>query len=276
MSARVFERLAVVGLGLIGGSVALGARERGIAREVRGVDPGLVEAGGIPLVSLAEAAAWADGLVLAVPLQEIEPVLAALGPILGEGTLLTDTASVKVPIAESARRLLKHPEACVGAHPMAGGDMSGFAHARPDLFEGAACIITPEGHEPPRTVDRIEQFWQGFGTFTVRRTPAEHDAVCAVLSHAPHAIAFAFARGLPEEGGPELAGQGLRDFIRIAQANPALWSQILLMNRHRVAEEISLFEKHLGGIQEALARADAGALERALAEGERRTRGFDR
>ncbi len=159
---------------------------------------------------------------------------------------------------------------------MAGGDTSGFTHAHADLFEGAACIITPEGHEPPATVDRIEQFWQGFGTFTVRRTPAEHDAVCAVLSHAPHAIAFAFARGLPEEGGPELAGQGLRDFIRIARANPALWSQILLMNRHRVAEEISLFEKHLGGIQEALARADGPALERALAEGQRRTRGFDR
>jgi len=276
VSAHLFERLAVVGLGLIGGSVALGARERGIAREVRGVDPGLREAAGIPLVSLAEAAAWADGLVLAVPLEAIDPVLATLGPLVGKGTLLTDTASVKVPMAESARRLLLHPECCVGAHPMAGGDMSGFDHAHPDLFEGAACIITPEGHEPPPTVDRIEQFWQGFGTFTVRRTPAEHDAVCAVLSHAPHAIAFAFARGLPEEGGPELAGQGLRDFIRIARANPALWSQILLMNRHRVAEEISLFEKHLGGIQEALARADAPALERALAEGQRRTRGFDR
>lgn len=276
MSAPCFERLAVIGLGLIGGSVALGARDRGLAREVRGVDPALGEAGGIPLVPLAEAVAWADGLVLAVPVAAIEPVLAELAGSVRPETLLTDTASVKVPMAEAARRLLPAPERCVGAHPMAGSDASGFAHARPDLFEGAACIVTPQGHEPESVVDRIEQFWQGFGTFTVRRTPEEHDSICAVLSHVPHAIAFAFARGLPGEGTLELAGRGLRDFVRIARANPRLWSEILLRNRVRVAEEISRFEKHLGGIQEALARGDARALEEALAAGERAVRPFAR
>jgi prephenate dehydrogenase len=150
---------------------------------------------------------------------------------------------------------------------MAGGDASGFAHARADLFEGAACILTPEGTEPPEVVDQVEQFWQCLGTFTVRRTPEQHDAITAVLSHAPHVIAYAFARGLPDEEMLRLAGGGLRDFIRIARANPRLWSEILLRNRQRVTEEVAKFEKNLGQILQALGRGDRDQLERILREG---------
>jgi prephenate dehydrogenase len=265
----VFERLAVVGLGLIGGSVALAARSRGAAREVRGVDPDLSEAGGLELVPLAEAAAWADGIVVAVPIEAMEEVLAALSERVRPEAILTDTASLKGQVADAARRHLAAPERCVGAHPMAGGDMSGFAHACPDLFDGAACIITPEGTEPPAVVDRVEQFWQCLGTFTVRRTPEQHDAITAMLSHAPHVIAYAFARGLPDEETLRLAGGGLRDFIRIARANPRLWSEILLRNRQRVTEEVAKFEKNLGQILQAIGRGDRDQLERILREGHR-------
>ena len=116
----LFERLAVIGLGLVGGSVALGARARGLAGEVRGVDPQLESAGPIPLVSLEEAVSWADGLVLAVPVERIEPVLEQLAPCLGPDTIVTDTASVKGPMARAARKWLPDPGRCVGAHPMAG------------------------------------------------------------------------------------------------------------------------------------------------------------
>jgi prephenate dehydrogenase len=262
-----FERLGVIGLGLLGGSVALAARERGLAREVRGVDPALDEAGPIPVLGLEPAARWADAVVLAVPVSALEPVLAALARLLAPDAIVTDTASVKVPVARAVHRLLPHPERCIGAHPMAGGDASGFRHARPDLFEGAPCILTPAGSEPASVVDRVEQFWQGLGTFTVRQTPEEHDALVALLSHAPHAIAFAYAQGLPDAAALRLAGRGLRDFVRIARSNPALWCEILLMNRQRVTDEISRFEKHLGAIQDALARGDRAALERALGEG---------
>ncbi len=262
----VFERLAVIGLGLIGGSVALAARERGAAREVRGVDPALRDAPGIPLISLEEAAAWADALVLAVPVSAIDPTLARLAPLLRPEAVLTDTASVKGPVSASARRHLRDPGRCIGAHPMAGGERSGFAFARPDLFAGATCILTPAPTDPREVVDRIEQFWQCLGALTVQRTPEEHDAICAALSHAPHLIAFAFARGLPERETLRLAGQGLRDFTRIARSNPRLWREILLMNRQRVAEEISRFEKQLGEMQEALARGDGDALEALLRE----------
>jgi prephenate dehydrogenase len=267
VSPPLFERLAVVGLGLVGGSVALAAHEKKLAGEVRGVDPALDDAGPIPLVSLEAAARWADCLVLAVPIESMEAVLAQLAPMIHPETILTDTASVKGAVADAARRLLPEPENMVGAHPMAGGDATGFQHARADLFQGAACILALGGREPARIVDRVEQFWQCLGTFTVRQTPEEHDATVAVLSHAPHAIAYAFAQGLPQGDVLRLAGAGLRDFARIARANPVLWSEILLRNRSRVTEEIARFEKDLGEIVDALARGDRGALERLLTTG---------
>jgi len=264
----LFERLAVVGLGLVGGSVALAAHEKKLASEVRGVDPALDRAGPIPLMSLEDAARWAQGLVLAVPIESMESVLAQLAPMIDREAILTDTASVKGAVADAARRLLPVPENMVGAHPMAGGDAMGFQHARADLFQGAACILALGGQEPAPVVDRVEQFWQCLGTFTVRQTPEEHDATVAVLSHAPHAIAYAFAQGLPQGDVLRLAGAGLRDFARIARANPVLWSEILLRNGSRVAEEIARFERNLGEIVDALDRGDRGALERLLTTGQ--------
>jgi len=273
---KVFERLAVVGLGLVGGSVGRGALEFGLAREVRGVDPSLQSAGPIALTSLAQAAHWAEAVVLAVPIGQIEPVVQELSRCLRDDALVTDTASLKVPVAAAARRWLPVPENCVGAHPMAGGDMSGFAHARSDLFQGAACILTPSGNESVETVDRIEQFWQGLGTITVRRTPEEHDAIMAVLSHAPHVVAFAFAQGLPDAGTLGLAGPGLKDFLRIARGNPGLWSEILLRNRQHIAEDIARFKKNLEAILETLGRGDRAALERALQRAQQALHHLDR
>jgi prephenate dehydrogenase len=262
----LIERLAVVGMGLLGGSVALAARKRGVATEVRGVDPHLERAGEFRLVSLDEAAAWAELLVLAVPIDAMEGVLRGLAPHLGPRTLLTDVASVKGPMAELARRCLPDPGRCVGAHPMAGSHASGLEAARADLFEGRTCFVTPAGTESPAVVDRIEQFWQCLGALTVRCTPEDHDAITAALSHAPHVIAFAFARGLPGEEILRWAGPGLHDFIRIARGNPRLWCEILLMNRDRVAEEMARFRSNLEGILGALEREDREALERALEE----------
>ena len=276
MRRPVVGRLGVIGMGLMGGSAALAALERGAASEVRGVDPGLEQAGKIPLVSLAEGAAWADLLVLAVPIDTMAEVMRALAPHLRPETLLTDLASVKAPVAELARRHLPRPEQVVGAHPMTGSHAVGFAAADPDLFAGAPCILALSGVEAPYVVDRIEEFWQCLGAFTVRKSPEEHDAIAAALSHLPHAIAFAYALGLPGDETLELAGPGLRDFIRIARSNPKLWCEILLMNRKRVAEEAARFTKNLGAILEALERADRPQLERVLEKGRASVNELDR
>jgi len=268
LTRPVFERVAVVGLGLMGGSAALAALELGAAGQVRGVDPALADAGAIPLVTLPEAAAWADLLVLAVPLEVMGETLRAAARHLRPTTLLTDLASVKGPVAELARRHLPWPENCVGAHPMAGGDRTGFAAADASLFAGAPCILALSGGETPEVVDRIEEFWQCLGSTTVRMSPEEHDTIAATLSHAPHLIAFAYAAGLPRDHRLGLAGPGLRDFIRIARANPKLWCEILLMNRRRVAEEAARFSKNLGRLLDALSRGDREGLEEALRDGQ--------
>jgi prephenate dehydrogenase len=276
LSEPVFERVAVVGLGLMGGSVALAALERGAAREVRGVDPALRAAGPVPLVSLAEAAGWAELVVLAVPLEAMAATIESLATLVRPQTLLTDLASVKTPVAELARRHLPHPENMVGAHPMAGSDRAGFAAADPGLFAGAPCILALSGGEASYVVDRIEEFWQCLGSRTVRMSPEEHDTIAATLSHAPHLIAFAYAAGLPRDERVELAGPGLRDFIRIARANPKLWCEILLMNRRRVAEEAARFSKQLGRLLDALGRGDREALEEALRDGQETSQKVER
>jgi prephenate dehydrogenase len=219
-------------------------------------------------VPLAEAAAWADLLVLAVPLEAMGDTIRALAPHVRPSTLLTDLASVKAPVAELARRHLPWPENCVGAHPMAGSDRAGFAAAEAGLFAGAPCILALSGGESAYVVDRIEEFWQCLGSRTVRMSPEEHDTIAATLSHAPHLIAFAYAAGLPRDERVDLAGPGLRDFIRIARANPKLWCEILLMNRQRVAEEAARFSKNLGRLLDALGRGDREALEEALRDGQ--------
>jgi prephenate dehydrogenase len=272
----VFDRVAVVGLGLMGGSVARAALERGAAAQVRGVDPALASAGAIPLASLEEAVAWADLVVLAVPIEKMGEVIRAAAPHLRPATLVTDLASVKTPVAELARRHLAHPENCVGAHPMAGSEQVGFEASDPALFADAPCILALSGGEAPEVVDRIEEFWQCLGAFTVRLSPEEHDAIAATLSHVPHLVAFAYAMGLPSDEKLELAGPGLRDFIRIARANPKLWCEILLMNRRRVAEEAARFSKNLGTVLDALGRGDRDELEEALRDGRNNARKLER
>jgi len=159
---------------------------------------------------------------------------------------------------------------------MTGSHAVGFGAADPELFAGAPCILALSGGEAPYVVDRIEEFWQCLGAFTVRKSPEEHDAIAAALSHLPHVVAFAYAMGLPGDERLELAGPGLRDFIRIARSNPKLWCEILLMNRKRVAEEAARFTKNLGAILEALERADRPELERVLEKGRASVNELDR
>jgi len=260
MSPQV-SRLAVLGLGLLGGSVAMAARSRGVAGTIVGAgrsaasQEGARAAGVFDAVGTPEdAVAGADLVVLATPVSAMAPLLRGLAPRLEQGALVTDVGSVKGPVADTLPGLLPPGTHFVGAHPMAGGHRSGIAHARPDLLQDACVVVTPTSGADPEATRRVEGFWRALGARVLRRTPEQHDAAVAWTSHLPHLVAFAFgaALGHAPPGSQALAGPGFRDFTRIARSDAGLWAEILGWNAKAVAGPLQQFASELQGLGRAL------------------------
>ena len=271
--APAFPRLAVIGLGLLGGSVALAARARGVAAHIVGAGRSREStASALRLRAVDEIAAPSDAVrdadlvVLATPVSAMEGELARCAHALRAGALVTDVGSVKSPLTDVLPGLLPPGVVYVGAHPMAGSHERGIAHACADLFEGAACVVTPTHGTPAEAIDRVAAFWRALGARVVLRDPAAHDAEVAWTSHVPHALAFAFARalGVAPDGAREVSGAGVRDFTRIAQSDAELWSEILLANRKSIAGPLQEVARRLAEVSHALDANDVDALERFL------------
>jgi prephenate dehydrogenase len=271
-----FERLAVLGLGLLGGSLAWAARERGLAGEVVGcgrrAEPlrRARERGLVDRVALepAQAVAGADLVVLASPVGAMGRLLAQAAPGLARGALVTDVGSVKALLADTLPGLLPPGATYVGSHPMAGSHEKGPDHARPDLFEGSVCVVTPTPGDPAAAVERVEGLWRAVGARVVRRDPAGHDREVAWMSHVPHVLAFAFARALGEApaGARDVAGPGFRDFTRIARSDAELWADILVANAKAMAGPLARVASELAEVARELEAEDADALERWIAQ----------
>ena len=273
MSGAPFKRLAVVGLGLLGGSVACAARERKLALEVvgagrrqapldRALAAGLVDR----VASPADAVVGADFVLLATPVGTMSRVLSDVASQLEPGALVTDVGSVKTQVIDTLPGLLPEGVEFVGSHPMAGSHLRGPDHARGDLFEGATCVVTPRAGQDPEPVERIESFWRALGARVKRRTAAAHDEEVAWVSHLPHLLAFAFADALhaaPTRVG-EVAGGGFRDFTRIAQSDAELWGEILELNGKAMSGPLNHFSESLAKLARALEEGDSESLERLL------------
>ena len=194
----------MIGLGLLGGSVAGAARARGVAKRVVGVSRGRDTAAAAVAAGLADegtadlaaGVAGADLVVLCTPVFAMADTLRRAAPQLAPGALVTDVGSVKGRLVETLPGLLPAGVTYVGAHPMAGSHQTGLRHASPDLFEGAACVLTPTGATPSAALARVRGFWTALGARIFERDPAQHDAEVAWVSHLPHAVAFAFAASL--------------------------------------------------------------------------------
>lgn len=269
-----FERLAILGVGLLGGSVALAAKKHGLAKTVIGagrrrapLEAALARGVLDEVVDVAEATRDADLVILATPVATMATVLAAGAEKLRPGAIVTDVGSVKSPIAGSLPGLLPPGVAFIGSHPMAGSHLTGVEHAEADLFEGACCVITPAPDSPKAAVARLRGFWEGMGATVLERTPDLHDLHAAWISHIPHAIAFAFAKTLraaPEDAGA-LIGTGFRDFTRIARSDAALWGDILSANRKSLAAPLKEFGQSLSELARAIEEGDAEKVEQFLA-----------
>ena len=279
--AVLFERIAVIGVGLIGGSLGLAARRAGLIREVVGVgrsETNLATAlqRGVADRTTRDVARIGpvDLLVLAVPVRSIAEVMQAVVPHLQPGTVVTDVASVKETVVTTAERILPADRPFVGAHPIAGNERAGAAAADPDLFRGARCVITPTDRTDASALERVSLLWQGVGAQVETMAPAEHDRAVAWTSHLVHSLAFSLAHAIGAADDPtlfRLAGPSLRGVTRIAASAPEMWVDIFLTNAQAVTAAIEGLAGELERFRQAIAAGDATAL-RALLEAARAAR----
>jgi prephenate dehydrogenase len=274
MSVR-FERVAVVGVGLIGGSVAMELGALGLAGRRIGVDldeANLAQALELGIVdeaaSLASAAAGADLVVVAVPPAEIPAVVLEAAEHTSPSAVLTDVGSVKGPVAAAlAVRLSRF----VPGHPVAGTEKSGAAAAMRDLFRGRRCILTPGPTTDGGALAAVRDLWEALGAEVVLMDPQRHDLVCAAVSHLPHAAVYALtsAIGACSERWPELVGLGAGGFIdttRIASSDPRMWRDVFLLNRDAVLESLAVYRDRVEEITRLIATGDGPGLERFFGE----------
>ncbi len=265
----LFERIAVIGLGLLGGSVAAAARRHGVATTVAGAsrskdarDFALRRQWVDEVGNAMEAASGADLVVLATPVFAMGDVLRELAPALSSDAIVTDVGSVKAQLAETLPGLLPGGVCYVGSHPMAGSHERGIKYASADLFADSPCVVTDSGQ--PEAQRRVCSFWRALGARVVMRDPTAHDDQVAWMSHTPHVLAFGFAAALARapEGSGDLTGGGFRDFTRIAESDPELWSDILTANRKALCAPLAAVSDAFRELGQAIEANDPESVER--------------
>lgn len=271
----MIRRLAVVGLGLLGGSAAMAARLHGLAREIvaigrrpermaPAVSAGIVDCA---TADLAEGVRGADFVLLSTPVATLEALLAEVWRVADADAVLTDVGSTKGAIVAAAERLAgSRALAFVGGHPIAGSEQSGYESARPDLFSGATVILTPTDRTDPHAAKRVSEFWGAVGSRVVTLDPDLHDRVVALVSHLPHLVTFALVDAVVRVDPAALgfAGQGFTDTTRIAASDPKVWQEIFLTNRTALAEALAVFRSALEELERRITTRDTSGLEAAL------------
>jgi len=266
-----FGTVAILGPGLIGGSLALALAERGLskrlmiyARSAHALDA--IRTAGVEAEltgNPSEAVRHADVVVLCVPIEAMAGLVHEFRDALKPTALVTDVGSVKESVDRDLAPLLEDRALWIGSHPMAGSEQAGFVAARADLFEGAAVVVTPTRHTQHEAVRRAEDFWRALGARLFSYEPRHHDHLVGQISHLPHLLAAALVCHTKEEARA-LAGGGFRDATRIAQGSPELWAEILLANAPAVADNLQHFMAGLEMLRIALHQPDKTAAKKVL------------
>jgi prephenate dehydrogenase len=265
--------LTIVGVGLIGGSIGLAAKRRGLAHTVRGLgwqqaslDQALA-AGAIDEAHLDARTALdnADLIVVCTPVQRIAAQIVEFAALCKPGALITDAGSTKETIVAEVESKLPATLHFVGSHPLAGSEKRGPQFADAELFQGRLTVLTPTPRTDPQALVRIEALWAALGARTRIMTPAEHDRALAMTSHVPHLLAAALAGALPAELFG-LTATGFRDTTRIAAGDPALWTAIFQHNRDAVLAALERVEARIAECRAAMTDQDWNRLDQLLAQ----------
>ena len=274
----LIKRLAIIGVGLIGGSLSLALRARGAVTEVIGIGRGEanlrrgVELGVIDRYTFdpCEGVKDADVVFLATPVCTIASIVERIAPHLAPGAIVTDGGSVKEEIVAACEPLMPSGTCFVGGHPIAGTEHSGVEAAFATLYENRRCILTPTEKTDPEAVKIVTGMWETAGSEVVLMDVHKHDRVLAAVSHLPHMVAYSLVNAVGsydrfEENILHYSAGGFRDFTRIASSDPVMWRDIALMNREAVLEMLDFFAGSLAGLRELVAAADGDGLERFFA-----------
>jgi prephenate dehydrogenase len=274
-----FERLAVIGVGLIGGSFALALKQAKACGHVVGAGRNranleLARSRGIIDSIAADAVAAAHGadlVLVAAPVAQFARIFHDIASVLGPRALVTDGGSTKRDVVAAARESLGRKIAqFVPAHPIAGAEKSGAAAASAELFRDRRVVLTPLAENSENGLKRIESAWSACGARISRMDPQEHDALLAAVSHLPHLLAFALVHEIAGRADSarlfSYAAGGFRDFTRIASSHPEMWRDICVANRDRLLVEVERFSEKLKAMQALLEAADGAGLEKLFAE----------
>jgi cyclohexadieny/prephenate dehydrogenase len=270
----IFDRIALIGFGLIGGSIARAARAQGLAREIvttarspktraRVQELGIVDR---VLETNSEAVADADLVILCIPVGACGPVAQEIAGHLRPGAIISDVGSVKGAVVRDMAPFLPTGVHFVPAHPVAGTEHSGPDSGFAELFINRWCILTPPDGTAPDAVEKLRSFWAGLGARVEIMTPDHHDLVLAITSHLPHLIAYTIvgtADELAQVTSSEVikfSAGGFRDFTRIAASDPIMWRDVFLANKEAVLEMLGTFNEDLAKLTRAIRRGDGEAL----------------
>ena len=270
-----FERVAVIGVGLIGGSFALALKAAGLCGHVAGIGRGaanlqVAKDRGI-IDSIAADVSDADLVLVATPVAQYPQVLAAVGAKLKPTAIVTDAGSTKRDVVAAARAALgAKVSQFVPAHPIAGAERSGAAAATGDLFRGRRVVLAPLPENAARSVQAVEEAWLACGARVSRMSAEEHDALFAAVSHLPHLLAYALVHEFAGRGNSAqlfgYAAGGFRDFTRIASSHPEMWRDICVANRAPLLAELDRYAEKLRLLRPLLERGDGAALQLLFTE----------
>lgn len=270
------QRLAIVGYGLIGASLAASLKRAGFSGDIvavvrsaasaeQALSQGFVDQA---TTDMQAGVANADVVLLSVPVLAMRSVMQTVAPMLSSTTVLTDAGSVKQPFIDDARAVFGSLKQIVPGHPIAGREKSGMAAADAALYQGRRVLLTPTDETDSKAVSRVSELWVLAGATVECMEATHHDRVLAATSHLPHVLAFAMVDTLATQHEAEeifrYAAGGFRDFTRIASSDPVMWRDICLSNRDPVLASMDAFSAHLEALRTAIAEADGEAIESIL------------
>jgi len=267
----MFNKITIIGLGLIGGSLALAIKEKKLAKEIAGVSRRkstikealknkIVDSG---TLDLEDGVKDSDFIIIATPVFKIVSIAKRVARFLKKGAILTDVGSTKRHIVRSIEKAVPKGIDFVGSHPIAGSERSGIKSANKDLFKNACCILTKTKKTNPKAIGKVKKFWENLGIEVIIMRPQMHDKALSKISHLSHAVSASLVNSVGKSR-LDLAAGGFKDATRVASGEPELWRDIFLTNKDNLIKDIGILKKELNKVEAALRNNDQAGLLRLL------------